>query len=195
MFYIEVLTCLSDDFSIVQTMEQNSVSDTPYLGVHVIMEHSPSVTNYYRLISMRKFHPSNARRRMPRMNNDHVSHYSEETNVETNAEIVVHLYRIVPHMHSTVLSAVYMCIKSAIEIFVESDMTTCPHQHIHILTYFYKRKLNARSMSISYSYMYRFSNSTACILVKTLCYIPPLAFKINLIGVLFPKVQIEEIFY
>ena len=129
------------------------------------------------------------------MINDLVSHYSEETNAVNSARLVVHLFRIVPHIHSAVLSTLYMYKKSAIEIFVESDMTTCPHQHIHILTYFYKRKLNARSMSISYSYMYRFSNSTACILVKTLCYIPPLAFKINLIGVLFPKVQIEEIFY
>ena len=186
---------MADDFPIVQTMEQKSLSDTPSLELHVIMEHSPSVSNYYRLISMRKFHSSNVKRRMPRMNNDHVNLCSEETNAENNAGLVVHLCRIVPHIHSAVFSALYMCIKSAIEIFVESDMTTCPHQHIHILTYFYKRKLNARSMSISYSYMYRFSNSTACILVKTLCYIPPLAFKINLIGVLFPKVQIEEIFY
>ena len=89
-------------------MEQNSLSDTPSLELHVIMEHSPSVTNYYRLISMRKFHPSNARRRMPRMNNDHVSHYSEETNVETNAGIVVYLYRIVPHIHSALFPALYM---------------------------------------------------------------------------------------
>jgi hypothetical protein len=44
---------------IAQTMEQNSLSDTPSLELHVIMEHSLSVANYYRLISMRKFHPSN----------------------------------------------------------------------------------------------------------------------------------------
>ena len=101
-------------------MEQNSVSDTPYLGVHVIMEHSPSVTNYYCLISMRIFPPSNARRRMPRMNNDHVSHYSEETNVETNAGIVVYLYRIVPHIHSALFSTLYMGKRSAIEILLIS---------------------------------------------------------------------------
>ena len=59
MFYIEVLTCLSDDFPVAQTIEQNSISDTPSLDLHVIMEHSPSVTKHYRLISMRKFHPSN----------------------------------------------------------------------------------------------------------------------------------------
>ena len=108
MFYIEVLTCLSDDFPVAQTIEQDSISNTPSLDLHVIMEHSPSVTNYYCLISMRKFHPSNARRRMPRMNNDHVSLYSEETNVETNAGLVVHLYRIVPHIHSALFSALYM---------------------------------------------------------------------------------------
>ena len=77
LFYIGVLTCLSDDFPIAQTIEQDSISNTPSLDLHVIMEHSPSVTNYYCLISMRKFHPSNARRRMPRMNNDHVRLYSE----------------------------------------------------------------------------------------------------------------------
>ena len=101
LFYIGVLTCLADDFPIAQTIEQNSISDTPSLDLHVIMEHSPSVTNYYRLISMRKFHLSNARRRMPRMYNDHVSLYSEETNAENSAGLVVHLYRIVPHIHST----------------------------------------------------------------------------------------------
>ena len=54
MFYIEVLTCLSDDFPIAQTIEQDSISNTPSLDLHVIMEHSPSLTKHYRLISMRK---------------------------------------------------------------------------------------------------------------------------------------------
>ena len=99
-------------------MEQNSLSDTLSLELHVIMEHSPSVANYYRLISMRKFHPSNSRRRMPRMNNDHVNLCSEETNAENNAGIVAYLYRIVPHIHSAVFSALYVCIKSAIEILL-----------------------------------------------------------------------------
>ena len=99
-------------------MEQNSISNTPSLELHVIMEHSPSVTNYYRLISMRKFHPSNARRRMPRMNNDHVNLYSEETNAENSARLVVHLFRIVPHIHSAVLSTLHMYKKSAIEILL-----------------------------------------------------------------------------
>ncbi len=110
-------------------MEQNSLSDTPSLELHVIMEHSPSVTNYYRLISMRKFHPSNARRRMPRIYNEHVSHYSEETNAENNAGLVVHLCRIVPHIHSSVFSTLYVCIKSAIEIFVESDKSSVSRMH------------------------------------------------------------------
>lgn len=61
------------------------------------------------------------------MCNDHVSLYSEETNAETNAGLVVYLYRIVPYMHSTVLSAVYMCIKSTIEIFVESNKISVFH--------------------------------------------------------------------
>jgi len=72
------------------------------------MEYSPSVTNYYRSISMRIFHLSNVRRRIPRMNNEHVNLYSEETNVETNAGLVVHLYRIVPNMHSALFSTLYM---------------------------------------------------------------------------------------
>ena len=47
------------------------------------------------------------------MNNDHVSHYSEETNTENSARLVVHLFRIVPHIHSAVLSTLYMYKKSA----------------------------------------------------------------------------------
>ena len=108
MFYAGSLTCLSDDFPIAQTIEQNSISDTPSLDLHVIMEHSPSVTKHYRLISMRKFCLSNARRRMPRMYNEYVSLYSEETNAENSARLVVHLFRIVPHIHSAVLSTLYM---------------------------------------------------------------------------------------
>ena len=58
MFYVGSLTCLADDFPIAQTIEQDSISNTPSLDLHVIMEHSLSVTNYYRLASMRKFHLS-----------------------------------------------------------------------------------------------------------------------------------------
>ena len=49
---------------------------------------------------------------MLRMYNDHVSLYSEETNVETNAGLVVHLYRIVPHIHSAVFSTLFICVKN-----------------------------------------------------------------------------------
>ena len=55
MFYAGSLTCLSDDFPIAQTIEQNSISYTPFLDLHVIMEHNPLVINYYHLIAMRKF--------------------------------------------------------------------------------------------------------------------------------------------
>lgn len=48
---------------------------------------------------------------MPRMNNDHVSHYSEEANVETDAGIVVYLYRIVPHIHSAFFP-LFICVKN-----------------------------------------------------------------------------------
>jgi hypothetical protein len=65
MFYIEVLTCLADDFLVAQTIEQDCISDTPSLDLHVIMEHSPSVTKHYRLVSMRKYHPSKAKKKMP----------------------------------------------------------------------------------------------------------------------------------
>lgn len=44
---------------------------------------------------------------MPRKNNDHVSLYSEETNAETNAGLVMRIYRIVPQMHSAVSSTLY----------------------------------------------------------------------------------------
>ena len=108
-------------------MEQNNISNTPSLELHVIMEHSPSVANYYRLISMRKIHPSNARRRMPRMNNDHVSLYSEETNVETNAGLVVHLCRIVPHIHSALFSTLYMGKRSAIELLLRKQESCFPN--------------------------------------------------------------------
>ena len=54
MFYVGSLTCLADDFPIAQTIEQDSISNTPSLDLHVIMEHNPLVTNYYRLASMRK---------------------------------------------------------------------------------------------------------------------------------------------
>jgi hypothetical protein len=108
-------------------MEQNSLSDTPSLELHVIMEHSPSVTNYYLLISMRKFHSSNARRRIPRMNNDHVSLYSEETNAENSAGLVVHLFRIVPHIHSALFSTLYMGKRTAIEILLRKQESCFPN--------------------------------------------------------------------
>ena len=118
MIYVGSLTCLAEDFPIAQTIEQDSISNTPSLDLHVIMEHSPSVTKHYRLISMRKFHLSNARRRTPRMSNDYVCLYCEETNAETNAGLMVHLYRIVPHIHSAVFSSLYMGKRSAIEILL-----------------------------------------------------------------------------
>ena len=90
----------------------------PSFDLHVIMEHSPSVTKHYRLISMRKFCLSNARRRMPRMCNDHASLYSEETNAENSAGLVVHLYRIVPHILSTRFPTLYMGKRIAIKILL-----------------------------------------------------------------------------
>jgi len=48
---------------------------------------------------------------MLRMNDDNVSHYSKETNAEKSAGLVVHLYRIVPHIHSTVFP-LCICIKN-----------------------------------------------------------------------------------
>ena len=127
LFYIGVLTCLSDDFPIAQTIEQDSISNTPSLDLHVIMEHSLSVTKHYRLISMRKFHSSNSRRRMPRMYNEHVSLYSEETNAENSAGLVVHLYRIVPHIHSTRFSTLYMAKRSAIKILLRKQESCFPN--------------------------------------------------------------------
>ena len=55
---------------------------------------------------------------MPRMYNEHVSLYSEETNAEKSAGLVVHLYRIVPHIPSAVFSSLYMGKRSAIEILL-----------------------------------------------------------------------------
>ena len=52
------------------------------------------------------------------MNDDNVSHYSKETNAEKSAGLVVHLYRIVPHIPSAVFSSLYMGKRSAIEILL-----------------------------------------------------------------------------
>ena len=52
------------------------------------------------------------------MNNDHVSLYSEETNAENSAGLVMRIYRIVPQIHSVVLSTLYRYKKSAIEILL-----------------------------------------------------------------------------
>ena len=57
---------------------------------------------------------------MPRMCNDHVSLYSEETNAETNVVLVPYLYRIVPHIHSALFPTLYMGKRSAIEILLIS---------------------------------------------------------------------------
>ena len=57
-------------------------------------------------------------RRIPRMCNDHVSLYSEETNAETNVVLVPYLYRIVPHILSALFPALYMGEKTAIEILL-----------------------------------------------------------------------------
>ena len=59
---------------------------------------------------------------MPRKNNDHVSLYSEETSTETNAGLVMRIYRIVPHIPSAVYSTLYMCNKSAIDFFLVNDI-------------------------------------------------------------------------
>lgn len=64
---------------------------------------------------------------MPRMNNDHVNLYSEETNVENSAGLVVHLYRIVPHIHSALFSTLYMGKRSAIEILFRKQEFCFPN--------------------------------------------------------------------
>ena len=114
MFYVGSLTCLADDFPIAQTIEQDSISNTPSLDLHVIME----------LLSFgfnAEISSIEARRRMPRMYNEHVSLYSEESNAETNVGLVVHLYRIVPHIHSTRFSTLYIGKRSAIEILLRKQ--------------------------------------------------------------------------
>ena len=55
---------------------------------------------------------------MPRMYNEHVSLYSEETNAENSAGLVVHLYRIVPHILSTRFPTLYMGKRTAIKILL-----------------------------------------------------------------------------
>ena len=54
------------------------------------------------------------------MNNDHVSHYSEETNAGISTGLVAYLYWEIPHIHSAVLSTLYMCKRSAIEKYLKS---------------------------------------------------------------------------
>ena len=55
---------------------------------------------------------------MLRIHNDHVSLYSEETNVETNAGLVMRIYRIVPHIHSARFPTLYMGKRTAIKILL-----------------------------------------------------------------------------
>ena len=55
---------------------------------------------------------------MPRMYNEHVSLYSEETNAENSAGLVVHLFRIVPHIHSALFSTLYMGKRTAMKILL-----------------------------------------------------------------------------
>ena len=55
---------------------------------------------------------------MPRMYNEHVSLYSEETNAENSAGLVVHLFRIVPHIHSARFPTLYMGKRTAIKILL-----------------------------------------------------------------------------
>ena len=85
----------------------NTVSVSPSLGLHVIMWTQPFGDQLLSFDFNAEISSIEARRKMLRMYNDHVSLYSEETNVETNAGLVVHLYRIVPHIHSTVFSTLY----------------------------------------------------------------------------------------
>ena len=64
---------------------------------------------------------------MPRMYNEHVSLYSEETNAENSAGLVVHLFRIVPHIHSALFSTLYMGKRSAIEILLRKQESCFPN--------------------------------------------------------------------
>ena len=64
---------------------------------------------------------------MPRMYNDNVNLYSEETNPETIAGLVAHLYRIVPHIHSALFSNLYMGKRSAIEILLRKQEACFPN--------------------------------------------------------------------
>lgn len=57
-------------------------------------------------------------RRIPRMCNDHVSLYSEETNAETNVVLVPYLCRIVPHILSARFPTLYMGKRTAIKILL-----------------------------------------------------------------------------
>ena len=64
---------------------------------------------------------------MPRMYNEHVSLYSEETNAEKSAGLVVHLFRIVPHIHSALFSTLYMGKRSAIELLLRKQESCFPN--------------------------------------------------------------------
>lgn len=64
---------------------------------------------------------------MLRMNDDNVSHYSKETNAEKSAGLVVHLYRIVPHILSTRFPTLYMGKRTAIEILLRKQEFCLPN--------------------------------------------------------------------
>ena len=76
------------------------------------------------------------------MYNEHVSLYSEETNAETNAGLVVHLYRIVPHIHSTQFSTLYMGKRTAIKILLYKARIQFPEcvENMHLKVWIFSKR-------------------------------------------------------
>ena len=99
-------------------MEHNSVSVLSSFGSHVIMGTRSFVDQLLSFDFNAEISSINIRRRMPRMYNEHVSLYSEETNAENSAGLVVHLYRIVSHILSTRFPTLYMGKRTAIKILL-----------------------------------------------------------------------------
>ena len=89
------------------------------------------------------------------MCNDHVSLYSEET----NAGLVVHLFRIVPHIHSALYSNLYMGKRSAIEILFRKQEACFPNAYKHVPESVEIFELNLRAYSrwLSTTYIIRYA--------------------------------------
>lgn len=96
---------------------------------------------------------------MPKMNNDHVNLYSEETNAESSMGLLMRIYRIVPHIHSALFPTLYMAKRSAIELLLRKQESCFPNAYKHVPESVEIFELNLRAYSrwLSTTYIIRYA--------------------------------------